>query len=71
MHIKEQRTRGIFPTASLLLLFFYLFIFEREHTCANREGVEREGERASQAGSALSAAEPHVELELMKQEIMT
>ena len=33
-----------------------LFIFEKE--CANRGGVEREGGRGSEAGSASTAASP-------------
>ena len=72
----------VFPvkTFEVLFLFFkpniffnvYLFILrvrEREYVSAHEQGRKgREGERKSQAGSALS--EPHVELDLMNHEIV-
>ena len=39
-----------------VLLFFKIFIFERERERASRRGAERQGDRGSEVGSALTAA---------------
>ena len=49
----------------IYLCIFLMFIFERERESA---GAERDGDRGSEAGSALTA---DVGLELMNWEIMT
>ena len=53
------------------MFFKCLFIFERERERESRAGAGREGDRESQAGSTLSAAEPDVGLSPMNHEIMT
>ena len=53
------------------LFFLMLFIFERERACTSGGGAEREGDRGSEAGSALTAREPDVGLELRNREIVT
>ena len=39
-------------------IFLMLFIFERERERESRGGVEREGDRGSEAGSVLTAQSP-------------
>ena len=65
--------------ADLLLLLFCLFCFvlglliyfERDRDGVNWGGEKGEGERESQAGSVLPAAEPDARLEPMNRELMT
>ena len=45
--------------------------FEKDRDNVSGGGVEREGDRESQAGSMLPAVEPDVGLKLMNYEIMT
>ena len=61
----------------LLLCFFVIFFlrlfiyFERDRDSASRVGAEREGDRESQADSALSARSPMRGLNSQNCEIMT
>ena len=58
----------------VVVLFKTMFIYferERESKRRHRGGAERKGERESQAGSALSVAEPNTGLAPMNYEVMT
>ena len=63
---------NVFKTLHFFLSFILLF-WERETVgpCAQVGEGQKEGERESQVGSALSVQNPHAELELTNHEIVT
>ena len=60
----------LFPQFIYFLNFFNVYLCLRQRAGVSRGGAEREGDRRSEAGSALTAV-PHVRLEFTHCEIMT